>query len=257
MTQTTNIEKNEVQKKNNWLSITALILIGVSLILIISFTFMRSAAEITAMILEATSALKIFFIVTHALFLVTLVIGFPIKKIRKYIFFGYILFLSVSAFIVSIVFVIVPNIVIFGLFTSLIIYAFINKKINFNLKEVSIASWFFGITALLFGFWYLHWIDDPIWLNALLYSPLGGINCPTMVAVCGFLILQSKPRSHLLDFVVGFITCYFGFFGVFRLAAYVDIALILCGGFLVVRTIVDKIQLTKNQTSLDGRKVNK
>ena len=143
MTQTTNIEKNEVQKKNNWLSITALVLIGISLILIISFTFMRTAAEITAMILEATSALKIFFIVTHALFLVTLVIGFPIKKIRKYIFFGYILFLSVSAFIVSIVFVIVPNIVIFGLFTSLIIYAFANKKINFDLKEVSIASWFF------------------------------------------------------------------------------------------------------------------
>ncbi len=248
MTQITNIEKNEIQKKNNWLSITALVLIGVLLILIISFTFMRTAAEITDMILEATSALKIYYIVTHALFLVTLAVGFPLKRIRKYIFFGYILFLSVSAFIVSIIFVIVPNIVIFSLFTSLIIYAFINKKINFDLKEVSIAGWIFGIIALIFGFWYLHWIDDPIWLNALLYSPLGGINCPTMIAVCGFLILQSKPRSHLLDFVIGFITCYFGFFGVFRLAAYVDISLIICGGFLVVRSIMDIMKFWKKQT---------
>lgn len=248
MTQITNIEKNEIQKKNNWLSITALVLIGVLLILIISFTFMRTAAEITDMILEATSALKIYYIVTHALFLVTLAVGFPLKRIRKYIFFGYILFLSVSAFIVSIIFVIVPNIVIFSLFTNLIIYAFINKKINFDLKEVSIAGWIFGIIALIFGFWYLHWIDDPIWLNALLYSPLGGINCPTMIAVCGFLILQSKPRSHLLDFVIGFITCYFGFFGVFRLAAYVDISLIICGGFLVVRSIMDIMKFWKKQT---------
>ena len=138
MTQTTNIEKNEIQNKNNWLSITVLVLIGVSLILIISFTFMRTADEITAMILEATSALKIFYIVTHALFLVTLAIGFPIKKIRKYIFFGYILFLSVSAFIVSILFIIVPNIVIFSLFSSLIIYAFINKKINFEMQSCRI-----------------------------------------------------------------------------------------------------------------------
>lgn len=248
LTQTTKIEKNEFQKKNDWLTITALILIGVSLILIISFTWMRTAAEITAMILEATTALKTYYIITHGLFLVILAIGFPIKKIREYVFFGYILFLSLSAFIVSLMFVIVPNIVIFGLFTILIIYAFVNKKINFDLKEVSIIGWIFGITALIFGFWYLHWVDAPVWSNALIYSPLGGINCPTMVAICGFLIIQSKPRSLILDFVVGFVTCYFGFFGVFRLAAYVDVALIICGGFLLIRSIIDKIRLTKEST---------
>jgi len=198
------------------------------------------------MLLEVTSNLQVFFIITHALFLLAVVIGFPIKKIRKYVFFGYVLFLSLSATIVSIIYAIIPNILIFVLFTSLIIYAFATKKMNFDLKEVPIVNWILSGVALLFGFWYLHWVNEPIWLNALLYSPLGGVNCPTMIALCGFLLLQSKPRSHLLGFVVGFVTCYFGFFGVFRLGAYVDVVLVICGGFLFIKSLVEKIQFSKN-----------
>jgi len=253
LTQTTNLEQEEVQKKNNWLNIVVLSLIGILLVMIISFTFMKTPTEITNMLLEVTSNLQVFFIITHALFLLAVVIGFPIKKIRKYVFFGYVLFLSLSATIVSIIYAIIPNILIFVLFTSLIIYAFVTKKMNFDLKEVSIVNWIFGSVALLFGFWYLHWVDDPIWLNALLYSPLGGVNCPTMIAICGFLLLQSKPRSNLLDFVVGFVTCYFGFFGIFRLGAYVDIALVICGGFLFIKTIVDKILLSKKAKTISKK----
>ncbi|MGC9779525.1 MAG: hypothetical protein HZR80_09820 [Candidatus Heimdallarchaeota archaeon] len=248
MTQITNIEKQETQKRNSCLSIAILVSIGILLALIISFTFMRTAAEITEMLVNVTTKLKIYFIVVHGIFLAVLLIGLPIKKIRKFIFFGFILFLSLSAAIVSILFLIIPNILIFVLFSCLIIYAFVTNKLNFDFKDVSIFSWIFGITALLFGFWYLHWINDPIWLNALLYSPLGGVNCPTMIAICGVLCLQSKPRSHLLDIVIGFVTCYFGFFGIFRLAAYVDISLVFCGGFLLLKSIIDKVRLTKESS---------
>jgi len=252
MTQMTNIEKQESQKKSNWLSIAILVFIGIILVLVISFTFMRTAAQITEMLVTVTTRLQIYFIVTHGIFLAALLIGLPFKKIRKYVFFGFILFLSLSAAIVSIIFVIIPNILIFVLFSSLIIYAFVTKKLNFEFKEVSIVSWLFGITALLFGFWYLHWVDDPIWLNALLYSPLGGVNCPTMIAICGILCLQSKPKSHLLVMVIGFLTCYFGFFGVFRLGAYVDVALVICGGFLFIKSLIDKIQLSKKTITTTG-----
>jgi len=245
LTQITNIEQQEVQKKKNWVEIVILSVIGILLAMIISFTFMKTPMYITNMLLEVTSDLKTYFIVTHALFLTTLLIGMPFRKIRKFVFFGYMLFLSLSGTIVSIVYVIIPNILIFILFSALIIYAFTTKKMNFDLKEVSVVNWILGVSALIFGFWYLHWVDDPIWVNALIYSPLGGVNCPTMIALCGFLLLQSKPRSHLLDFVVGFVTCYFGFFGIFRLGAYVDVTLVICGGFLFIKSLAEKIQLTK------------
>jgi hypothetical protein len=81
----------------------------------------------------------------------------------------------------------------------------------------------------------MHWVESPIWLNAFLYFPLGVVNCPTMVTVCGFLCLSQTPRSGILEAAAALITLYFGFFGIFRLGAYVDVALILCGLFLIVR----------------------
>jgi hypothetical protein len=56
-----------------------------------------------------------------------------------------------------------------------------------------------------------------------------------MVTICGFLCLSRKPRSVILEAAVALITLYFGFFGVFRLGAYVDVALIICALFLIVR----------------------
>ena len=39
----------------------------------------------------------------------------------------------------------------------------------------------------------------------------------------------------MLEATVGLMTLYFGFFGIFRLGAYVDVALVLCALFLIVR----------------------
>jgi hypothetical protein len=44
-----------------------------------------------------------------------------------------------------------------------------------------------------------------------------------------------KPRSTTLEATVALITLYFGFFGILRLGAHVDVALILCALYFLVR----------------------
>ena len=118
--------------------------------------------------------------------------------------------------------------------SALILLAAIKGHLRWELSSLSPAAWFFGLTGLVFGFWYLHWVHSPIMLNALLYSPLGIINCPTMLAISGFLCLSSQ-RPVLLDFTSGLVCVYFGLFGIFFLGAYVDVALLACGCYQLAR----------------------
>ncbi len=204
-------------------------------VLVIIFTFLRTPQQITEMLVEVTSNLQIYFIVIHIIMILTLITGILLPKFRNLIFFSFVVFLSLSATVISAIFVIIPNIILFGLVSSLLILAFRQKKLNFTFENLKILDFFFGIVGILFGFWYLHWVEDPIWLNAILYSPLGGVNCPTLVTISGFLCFTKKPRLNALEITLGALTLYFGFFGIFRLQAYVDIVLILCGGYLLLR----------------------
>jgi hypothetical protein len=211
------------------------IVLGLLLMAIFVLTFMKTPGAITSMLENISKEVKSYSAFVHILFLVVIVLGLLVKKIRNSLFSLFIAFLSLSATIISVKYVIAPNIIIFGMFFVLIIHAYLTKNLNFDLKNIAPVNPFFGILGLVFGFWYLHWVESPIWLNALLYSPLGVVNCPTMVAICGFLCLSQKPRSAILEAAVALITLYFGFFGIFRLGAYVDVSLILCGLFLIVR----------------------
>lgn len=214
----------------NWIFISLLIaIIGILTI------FFKTPQELTSWISIITSETKTFSAIVHILFLATLVFGMTFKKHRNLLFFLFMAFISLSATIISIIYVVLPNIIIFAIFFVLIVHAYYTKKLNFDFKDLNKPSLLFGAIGLLFGFWYLHWVEAPIYLNALLYSPLGVINCPTMVAICGFLCLTNKPRSSILEIVVALITLYFGFFGVLRLGAYVDVSLIVCALFLIFR----------------------
>lgn len=71
-------------------------------------------------------------------------------------------------------------------------------------------------------------------LNALVYSPLGVLNCPTILAVSGLMCLSSK-RPAILEFTTGLTAVYFGFFGIMRLGAYVDVTLVVCGLYQFTR----------------------
>jgi hypothetical protein len=211
------------------------IVLGLLLLAIFVLTFMRTPEEITSMLETVSKDVRSYSAFVHILFLVVAALGLLIEKIRNSLFSLFMAFLSLSATIISVTYVIVPNIIIFAMFLALIIHAYFTKKLSFDLKNIAPVNLFFGVIGLVFGFWYLHWVESPLWLNALLYSPLGAVNCPTMVAICAFLCLSQKPRSVLLEVAVALITLYFGFFGIFRLGAYVDVALIICALFLIVR----------------------
>jgi hypothetical protein len=211
------------------------IVLGVLLLAIFVLPFMKTPEAITSMLENISKEGKSYSAFVHILFLAVIGLGLLVKKIRNSLFSLFIAFLSLSATITSVKYLIAPNIIIFGIFFVLIIHAYLKKNLNFHLKNIAPANLFFGILGLVFGFWYLHWIESPIWLNALFYSPLGLVNCPTMLTVCGFLCLSQKPRSAILEVAVALITLYFGFFGIFRLGAFVDVALILCALFLIVR----------------------
>jgi uncharacterized membrane protein YhaH (DUF805 family) len=211
------------------------IVLGLLLVAIFVLTFMKTPEAITGMLESISKEVKSYSAFVHILFLVVIGLGLLVKKIRNSLFSLFSAFLSLSATIISVKYLIAPNIIIFAVFFVLIIHAYLTRSLNFDLKNIAPINLFFGILGLVFGFWYLHWVESPIWLNALLYSPLGAVNCPTMVTVCGFLCLSQKQRSSILEAAVALITLYFGFFGIFRLGAYVDVALILCGLFLIVR----------------------
>lgn len=211
------------------------VVLGLLLMVIFIMTMMKSPEEITSMLSNVTDQLRTFSAIAHIIFLVVMVTGLILKKIRGALFFLFIAFLSLSATIIAIKYMILPNIIIFAMFFGLIINAYFKKQLNFELENLKPVNLFFGIIGMVFGFWYLHWVESPIWLNALYNSPLGVVNCPTMVTICGFLCLTKKPRSVMLETTVALITLYFGFFGVFRLGAYIDIMLIICALFLILR----------------------
>jgi hypothetical protein len=203
--------------------------------MIFIMTMMKPPEEIAIMLSNVTNQLRIFSAIVHILFLLVIVTGLVFKKIRGTLFFLFIAFLSLSSTIIAVKYMILPNIIIFTMFFGLIINASFKKQLNFELENLKPVNLFFGIIGMVFGFWYLHWVESPVWLNALFYSPLGVVNCPTMLTICAFLCLTVKPRSVILETTVALITLYFGFFGLFRLGAYVDIVLIICALFLVLR----------------------
>ncbi len=211
------------------------IVVGLLLLAAFALTFMKTPEAITSMLENVSKEVKTYSAFVHILFLLAIGLGLPVRKIRNSVFSLFIAFLSLSAAVISVKYVIAPNVIIFGMVFVLMIHAYLAKKLNFDLKNTAPVDLFFGILGLVFGFWYLHWVESPVWLNAFLYSPLGAANCPTLVAICGFLCLSQEPRSALLEAAVALITLYFGFFGIFRLGAYVDVSLILCGLFLIVR----------------------
>jgi len=238
--------KNKNEIKFNWRSILAWSSLGLIFVLVVIMTFMRTPEQITNTLTTISTQLKYYFLAIHIGIFLLLVTGMVWKRYRNQIFFATILILSLSSTIVSSVYVVIPNILFFGVITVLILISFVSKKLKFDLENAKLIDWIFASIGLIIGFWYLHWVDAPIALNALLYSPLGGVNCPTLVMITAVLILAEKPKPIMLTTFVGALTIYFGFFGMIMLGAYVDIALILCGSYLIFKVIVNRISAKRD-----------
>ena len=211
------------------------IILGLVLLLVFSLTFMRTPEQITGLLTEVSAEVKNFSAFAHVSFLAVIIIGLIFKGARRHLFSFFMAFISLSAAVIAIKYGILPNIFIFAMFFILIVNAYIRKQLNFSFSPMRPLNVLFGISAMFFGFWYLHWVEVPVWLNALVYSPLGVVNCPTMLMVAGFLCLNENPRSIKLEAAVALTTLFFGFFGVFRLGATVDIVMIICALFLILR----------------------
>ncbi len=211
-------------------------ILGLLITAIILMTFSVSPDYIRTMLTNVTVQVTVYSLVTHIALLLTVVVGLFIKNIRNQIFTMFIMFISLSGFVASIIFAILPNMIIFGLFAVLIANSYLKGELNFDFSNLNRLDILFGTLGIVFSFWYLHWVEEPIWLNALLYSPLGTVNCPTMLVVCAFLCLSGKSQSKILATAVSLITLYFGFFGIFILNAYVDIILIACSLYLLYKT---------------------
>jgi len=86
-----------------------------------------------------------------------------------------------------------------------------------------------------------NFFKKPVWLSAILYSPLGGVNCPTLVAISGFICFSKKPRFNILEITLGALTLYFGIFGILSMNSET------CG---LARLIVDNSVISKLQLQL-------
>lgn len=200
-----------------------------------ALTFTRPPAVVAAWLQETATGVQTWSLILHVVMLVVLVIGLAIRPLRNHLFAAFLALITCSATVISIVYGLVPNVIIFGLLCGLIIQAWVAGRLNFDPINRRPLPGLFGLAGLVFGFWYLHWVPAPVVLTALYLSPLGVLNCPTLLTVCGFLCLTAKPRSHLLEAVAASSTIFFGFFGVMRLGAWVDVVMLLCATFLILR----------------------
>ncbi|MBU0515029.1 MAG: hypothetical protein KJ621_09675 [Proteobacteria bacterium] len=200
-----------------------------------AMTFMRPPAHIAAWLQQTATNVQTWSLILHVVMLVVLAAGLALRPLRNHLFAAFMALITLSATVISIIQGLYPNIIIFGLVFGLIVQAWATGKLNFDQRGQRPIPALFGLGGLIFGFWYLHWVPGPVALTALYHSPLGALNCPTLVTICGFLCLTNKPRSHLLEAVTAGSTLFFGFYGLMRLGAWVDVSLILCATFLILR----------------------
>lgn len=209
-------------------------LVGGLLAAVFLLMLTKTPAEVSQMLTMVVGGLKNYALLMHLAMLAALAAGLLIARARIPIFAGLMALLAGSAMLIALINFILPNILIFGLYLALILLAFLGNQLDWDSSQLKPADWFAGVIGLVFGFWYLHWVESPIMLNALLYSPLGIINCPTKLTISGLLILSSQ-RPAILDFTTGLVSTCFGLYGIILLAAYVDVALVLCGLYQLAR----------------------
>ncbi len=198
-------------------------------------TLLVSPDHVQQMLVGAVEQSRILAVVMHVAVLAGILAGLVVKKARDHIYAFVVTLVALSATGSSIMYGLAPNVVAFGLILAGAVSAWWKGRFHWDFSEIGTWTWAFGGAGIVFGFYYLHWVEDPIWINALLYSPLGVVNCPSLLMISGFLILATPPRSAILESMTGIATLWFGFYGIFALNAYVDIVLVLVALFLIVR----------------------
>ena len=239
-----NMREKFLKEIVGWIIIAFLILLSCWI-----FFIYKSPEDIKFSMRVALYFFKPYTVLTHVIFLLILVEGIIFKRVNDELYAGIMAFFTITTAIIAIIFMIVTEIILFILIFVLTINAYFNKELTWDLKNTDLISRFFAIISFSFGFWYLYWVEKPIWLNALFLSPLGILNSPTLLIICGFLCINKQPRSNKLELVVAAVSIWIGLINILIFKIYVDIVLIIVALFLIIRiTYLKREHILADQT---------
>lgn len=200
-------------------------------------SLLLNATTLHEKLVQTTNDFKGLSLVNHLLLILIISGGVFWKKGRNILFALFMIHLSIGVFISAFKHNIPSNYLYFPVVAGLIGYAAKTQKIRFDFNTISLQDKIIGSIALLGGFWYLALVESPVWFNAMIYSPVGVVNCPTMLVLCGFLILNSehKNRSQFLEYFVIFGALFFGGLGLLTMYVYYDIILVAVALYMTWR----------------------
>jgi hypothetical protein len=200
-------------------------------------SLMLNATMLHDKLVQTTNDFKGLSLVNHLLLILIIPVSIFWKKGRNILFALFMIYLSVGVFVTAFKHNIPSNYFYFPVVAGFIGYAAITQKISFDFNALSLRDKIIGSIALLGGFWYLALVESPVWINALIYSPVGVVNCPTMLALCGFLILnsESKNRSRFLEYFAICGALFFGGLGLLTMHVYYDIILVAVALYMTWR----------------------
>jgi len=200
-------------------------------------SLLLNATTLHGKLVQTTNDFKGLSLVNHLLLILIISGGIFWKKGRNILFALFMIHLSIGVFISAFKHNIPSNYFYFPVVAGLIGYASKTQKMRFDFNALSLQNKIIGSIALWGGFWYLALVESPVWINALIYSPVGVVNCPTMLALCGFLILNSEHRNRF-RFLEYFVICgalFFGGLGLLTMNVYFDVILVAVALYMTWR----------------------
>jgi hypothetical protein len=209
---------------------------------VVAFNFQNQSLPLNASTLHeklvgATDRFKTVSGINHLLLIIVILGGYFGAAKRNYLYLSFMIYLCACAAVCGFIQGIYLNSIYFPAIAGLIAYAAQTGKIRFDAGGLSVPEKIAGGAALAGGFWYLALVQSPVYLNALIYSPLGIVNCPTTLALCGFLILNTekehRPRSLEISVICG--ALFFGGLGILTMKVYFDIVLVCAALFIAGR----------------------
>jgi hypothetical protein len=82
--------------------------------------------------------------------------GIIFNRINDELYAGLITFYCLTTFIVAVIFMMISNAIIFLILSILILNAYFRGELKWDFKNIDPFNFIFGLTGLIFGFWYLN-----------------------------------------------------------------------------------------------------
>lgn len=209
---------------------------------IVAFNFQNQSLPLNAATLHeklvgATDHFKTLSMINHLLLIIVILGGYFWATKRNFLYLSFMIYLCACAAICGFIAGIYLNCLYFPAIAGLIVYAARTGKIRFDSGGLSVTEKIAGGAALAGGFWYLALVQSPVYINALIYSPLGVVNCPTTLTLCGFLILNTEKEHWPFTLEISVIcgALFFGSLGVLTMDVYFDIVLVSAALFIAGR----------------------